>query len=306
MSAGRSPDLAAWRRAESYLAGLPLWLGLPPVDGPRRELAVGVDDVVARLTDLVAGEVRTARAFGRPWRVVATERGLLAPGIPCLVAAANDGLDARYWRDGDAIVREAQARADTVVASEDAPDATAPAVAVWFWGTERWCLFADVLDISNHYFRAVLPATAATVGQVIVATAPALAVAIGGWPTPTTTAAATFEVGRETALLAASWDDPDHFLARRVEVEAVSGTGDRRHLRLVTGDAVEVEVCVTAPGFTLTVVAGRWLFTRLALAPDGDRAVIQVVPTTEIDLTTAATRARLAFDLTATLVAFAG
>jgi len=335
---GTASKLDAAERVASLLRALPLRLDPPAkaVDDPEgRGWIAGLDEARSLIEKLVGATAAQGTAFGRSWpylRIADASGGcaLLAPGVPvCVGRDETQGPDGVYWIEEIpsprhpaqlALIREAGGASSVLLTLGDGPQKQAAPDLVWFGDGERFLLSGGRLEVEDLFARLVMPASAALLERLLVRQLRVDPKVLDGLTLrdPETSQAPTIEVRRSLRLVGgAPWRDPIAVIRTRAGVKGVeilepfepdaAAGGETGLVRLIHEDERSIELRLTRIGesWRANLHSGDWPITSLEMAEDAGRGdlVYRLALDPRVDPMAPGLRGRLAFDLTADLIA---
>ena len=272
--------------------------GAPP---PSERGWIGGDEAAALLTELTGAVPALGAGLGGavPW--VEIDGLVVACGVPVAVGPREvEGLDGAYRRHGDAVLREAAGREETVLSLEATVADGEPGFdLLWFGHAERYLVRGARLEIEDLFARVVAPVDRGWLERELVrrrrvdrGVLSEIEPADGG-------VQGSVEVRRADELVGAGWDDPERLIGCRETVGRVRRDGMRLVVTLEGGEEVAGEIVPQPEGWE-TVFDEGLPWRRLWCRREGDRIVYGAEPVA--DPRDGGVRTRWAFDLASDLL----
>jgi hypothetical protein len=267
----------------------------------------GIEECGRVLGEVAGAPPREGRAFGRAWPWLEVEGAIVGPGLPVAVPPAEvRGPDAGYRREGRVVLREAGGRqgvflaldADPGPGDDDGPDL------LWFGDAARHVVRGGRLEIEDLFSSLSTPVSRALLDRLLVrgrrcdaVILDRLSLGSAAAPPPILT------VARPAAITPKSWADPEVFFRVGVGLTDLRERNQRLCARGPDGGCTEIRLGRADHGWEAAVESQALPFVRLTARREGPDVVLSATIADRIDPHAAGMRERLAFDLTATLVA---
>lgn len=307
-AAGIDPRQGAAETAALMVRRLPMRINGRPQATPEEAVengwCSGVETFAEIITEVTSAPRRMGLAFGGRWPWFEVGGHVVAPGLPVRLADGTEeaGPDGAYSFDFGRIYREAAGRRKDFLLRETSDSLDGPGFSLlWFTDTARFLVRGASLEIEDLFSKTICSVDKGRLEQLLVRAGRVDEGVIEGLLFEGDPQSVVVEVSRDLRPAKSSWRDPGAFLESRIDVEHVTGRGDRVVIKDVRSETVEFRAINQDSGWILDRITGQFPFERLSLHNEGESLVLRATLAPEQDIFSPGLRGRVVFDLNADL-----